>query len=419
MMSLQKWVRWAAVIAVATASVLAGADTVSAHGERAQEPYLRTRTMQFYDVHFSKTDVKVNEEFEVTGSVRLMEDWPDAVSNPDTVFLSVVSPGPVVARVESWLDGQPARQSFRLLKLGRDYAFRVVLKGRTPGNWHLHPSLSIKGSGPLIGPGQWVNITGSQADFVYPLTTSTKVDIPDLQTYGLVYAMSWHAIWFAIAAFWLLFWLVRPLLLPRWIALRKGREDLLISLTDVGVGLAMAVVVLFLTFGGYTYATTAYAYNVPLQSGTMRVEPLPSPPANAEAKVTSAKYDVPGRSMKIVMTVTNHGRDDLTIGELTTANIRFVNAASAPAMANVAADYPKELVARSGLLISDPSPIKPGETREITLEATDAVWETERLVSFLTDVDSKFGALLILYSPTGQRNIAEVGGPIVPYFTSL
>ena len=55
-----------------------------------------------------------------------------------------------------------------------------------------------------------------------------------------------------------------------------------------------------------------------------------------------------------------------------------------------------------------------------------AVWKglSERVVifgfvSFLTDVDSKFGAMLFLYSGNGERNIVELGGPILPVFTKL
>ena len=65
--------------------LVAGVATESAwaHGERSQEPYLRTRTVQYYDVHYDKQTVKINEEFTLIGKFRLMEDWPDAVSLPD------------------------------------------------------------------------------------------------------------------------------------------------------------------------------------------------------------------------------------------------------------------------------------------------------------------------------------------------
>jgi methane/ammonia monooxygenase subunit B len=53
------------------------------------------------------------------------------------------------------------------------------------------------------------------------------------------------------------------------------------------------------------------------------------------------------------------------------------------------------------------------------LEASDVLWELERLVSFLTDVDSKFGGLLFFSAPNGQRQISEIGGPILPTFIQL
>ncbi|NYG45258.1 methane/ammonia monooxygenase subunit B [Bradyrhizobium sp. IAR9] len=380
---------------------------------------MRTRTVQFYDVQFSKTDVKVNERFELTGKFRLMEDWPDAVTPPDIVFVSSVSPGPTIARVETYLNGEPARQSFAKLELGRDYDFRMVLEGRTPGSSHIHPSISIKGSGPLVGPGQRINISGDAHSFAFPIKTMTGLQIDDLQTFGLTNAIGWHVAWLAVAAAWLLFWLVRPLFLPRWLVLQKGREDLLVSLRDTGVGIIVAAIVLVMVFGGYVRANQEYPYNVPLQSGLNKVAPRPASPADAEVKVISATYEVPGRSMRLAIRITNKGSEPLSIGELTTANIRFLNQGLPAAVANVDPTYPRDLVARTGLELSSDTPINPGETREVLVEATDAVWELERLVSFLTDVDSKFGGLLLLYTPKGKRVIAEMGGPIVPVFTEL
>ncbi|WP_179733315.1 bacterial ammonia monooxygenase, subunit AmoB [Bradyrhizobium sp. IAR9] len=413
---LAKFIKLAAGWVVA---FTAGVSSAAAHGERAQEPYLRTRTVQFYDVQFSKTDVKVNERFELTGKFRLMEDWPDAVTPPDIVFVSSVSPGPTIARVETYLNGEPARQSFAKLELGRDYDFRMVLEGRTPGSSHIHPSISIKGSGPLVGPGQRINISGDAHSFAFPIKTMTGLQIDDLQTFGLTNAIGWHVAWLAVAAAWLLFWLVRPLFLPRWLVLQKGREDLLVSLRDTGVGIIVAAIVLVMVFGGYVRANQEYPYNVPLQSGLNKVAPRPASPADAEVKVISATYEVPGRSMRLAIRITNKGSEPLSIGELTTANIRFLNQGLPAAVANVDPTYPRDLVARTGLELSSDTPINPGETREVLVEATDAVWELERLVSFLTDVDSKFGGLLLLYTPKGKRVIAEMGGPIVPVFTEL
>jgi methane/ammonia monooxygenase subunit B len=47
------------------------------------------------------------------------------------------------------------------------------------------------------------------------------------------------------------------------------------------------------------------------------------------------------------------------------------------------------------------------------------MWEVERLVSFLTDVDSKFGGLLFFVDKSGNRMMTEIGCPILPTFTAL
>ena len=401
--------------------VLAGVATESAwaHGERSQEPYLRTRTVQYYDVHYDKKTVKVNEEFTLIGKFRLMEDWPDAVSLPDTVFLSAYAPGPMITRVESYLNGMPARQSFSKLELGRDYEFKLVMKGRIPGRHHIHPLLSVKGSGPLVGPGQWIEVTGTKGDFVQKVTTMNGAEIENLEYYGISRALKWYGVWLALAAFWLLFWLVRPLLLPRWIALNKGREDVLITNRDITVGVILGVVVVALSFGGYIYAKHEYPYVVPLQAGTNKVDPLPKSKGDVEVKVLKANYDVPGRAMHVVARMTNHGSEPVTILEFATANLRFVNQQAPGADKAVSADYPRDLVARGGLGLSDQKPLMPGETRDIKMEASDALWEVERLVSFLTDVDSKFGGLLFFVDKSGNRSLSEIGGPILPTFTAL
>ncbi len=391
----------------------------AAHGERAQEPYLRTRTVQFYDVAYDKTKVAVNEQLTVTGRFRLMEDWPDAVTRPEVVFLSTYSPGPAVTRVASYLNGVPARQSFGKLELGRDYDFKIILKGRVPGRYHIHPMLSVKGSGPLAGAGEWIEITGNKADFLEPVTTMTGEKVENLEFYGLHRALGWYGVWIALAAFWLLFWLSRPLLIPRWIALQKGREDLLVSGRDLAVGIALGVTVVGIVFGGYAYSKKAYPYVVPLQAGTNKVEPLPRGKSDIEAKVLKASYDVPGRSMRITAQLTNHGTAPLSVLEFTTANVRFINA-QAPGAAHMAAvSSSKVLVAPGGLGLSDATPLQPGETREVRIDATDALWELERLVSFLTDVDSKFGGLLFFVDANGERQVTEIGGPILPVFTQI
>ncbi|HTT39324.1 MAG TPA: bacterial ammonia monooxygenase, subunit AmoB [Burkholderiales bacterium] len=388
----------------------------SAHGERAQEPYLRTRTAHWYDVKWSTDKLAVNDTITVTGKFRLFHDWPDAVKPPDTVFVSNATPGPVFARVDSYLNGVPARQSFRDLQIGRDYEYKMVLQGRVPGRYHVHPMIAVKGSGPLVGPGKWIEVTGNQADFTYPLKAISGENIDNLETWGLSTAVKWHLILLAIAAAWILWWIRRPLLIPRYIALKKEREDLLTTNVDLAVAIGLLVVVVALSFGGYAWARSKYPRTVPLQAGTMYTAPLPAQPKVVDIRFKEARYDVPGRSMRMTFEVTNVSDKPLRLGEFATASIRFINQNLPAARANVAGDYPHDVVARTGLMIVDDTEIKPGETRTLKVDATDAAWEIERLTSFLTDVDSKFGGLLFFFDPQGNRYIAEVGGPILPVF---
>jgi methane/ammonia monooxygenase subunit B len=408
--------RTALCVVLALIALTTTAFEALAHGERAQEPYLRTRTAHWYDVKWSTDKLAVNDEITITGKFRLFGDWPDAVNEPEVVFVSNGTPGPVLVRVASYLNDVPARQSFRDLEIGRDYEYKMVMKARVPGHHHVHPMIQIKGSGPLVGPGKWIDITGQWADFTYPVTTLDGRRIDNLENWGVSGVVYWHLILVAIAAVWLLWWIRRPLLIPRFSALQKNREDLLITPTDLKVGAGLIAVVLVVVASGYTWATSTYPRTVPLQTGTMYTPPLPQERLPVEVKFERAVYDVPGRSMRVTMTVRNTGDKPLELGEFTSANLRFVNQACQAAVASVDPAYPADLVARAGLVLSDNEPLSPGETRTLSFEATDVAWELERLTSFLTDVDSKVGGLLFFFDSDGTRHIAEVGGPILPVF---
>jgi methane/ammonia monooxygenase subunit B len=123
--------------------------------------------------------------------------------------------------------------------------------------------------------------------------------------------------------------------------------------------------------------------------------------------------------MRITVEVTNNGQTPVQIGEFTTAGLRFVNHSVPAAMAGVDPTYPKDLVPPGGLKISDDTPIAPGETRTVTLDATDAAWEIERLTALLSDPDNRVGGLIFFFDSDGKRAIDNVFGPIVPNFTHL
>jgi methane/ammonia monooxygenase subunit B len=73
----------------------------------------------------------------------------------------------------------------------------------------------------------------------------------------------------------------------------------------------------------------------------------------------------------------------------------------------------------TGLSLANTTPIEPGETREVKMEAKDALWEVQRLMALMGDPESRFGGLLMTWSVTGDRNINSIHGPVIPVFTKL
>jgi len=65
-----------------------------AHGERAQEGFLRLKTAAWQDVQFSTDKVKQGEKVVITGKVKLLEVWPGTLDPPETGYLNVSASGP-------------------------------------------------------------------------------------------------------------------------------------------------------------------------------------------------------------------------------------------------------------------------------------------------------------------------------------
>ena len=71
-------------LVIAVAAVALSAPVVMAHGERAQELFLRMRSFLFYDVQWSTDRVRVGEEVTGTGKFHVFEDWPESLAKPRT-----------------------------------------------------------------------------------------------------------------------------------------------------------------------------------------------------------------------------------------------------------------------------------------------------------------------------------------------
>ena len=385
--------------------------TASAHGEKSQAAFMRMRTIHWFDLNWSKEEVPVNDTMTISGKFFVFTGWPETVDKPEISFLNIGIPGPVFIRAGSWIGGQLVPRSVSL-ELGETYEFKVLLKARRPGDWHVHTMLNVKGGGPIIGPGKWVTVTGSMSTFVNPITTLTGETV-DLENYNLGNTYFWHGLWYGIGILWVAYWARKPMFVPRLIAVDAGKADTLITATDRKVALGFAVGVIGIVAMSMASTNEKFPITTPLQAGLLRgIKSIDMPVPTVAVKIEDATYRVPGRAMQMTMTITNNGDSAVRLGEFNTAGVRFMDA-------NVAQDesgYPDDLLAEEGLTVSDNSPIAPGQSRTIQVTASDAAWEVYRLADLIYDPDSRFAGLLFFYDQSGNRQMVTIDAPLIPSF---
>ncbi len=383
-----------------------------AHGEKNLEPYVRMRTIQWYDVQWSKQKFNVNDEVSVTGKFHVAEDWPISVPKPDAAFLNISTPGPVMVRTERYLNGKPYMNSVAL-QPGGDYDFKVVLKGRLPGRYHIHPFFNLLDAGQVMGPGVWLDIGGDEADFTNNIQTINGQAI-NMETYGLANGIFWHSFWALIGTAWLLWWVRRPLFIVRYRMLHAGLEEELVTPLDRNIGKAILVGVPLLVFVFYTMTVNEYPKAIPLQASLDQILPL-SAKVNAgvvEVDTVRAEYRVAERSMKLSLKIKNGSDKAIQIGEFATGGVHFLNK-----VAPVSQQHDAEsVVAAEGLSLDNPAPIQPGEERAVLMTAGDALWESEKLDGLIKDADSRIGGLIFFYDTEGERYVSSVTAAVIPKF---
>ncbi|POZ52443.1 bacterial ammonia monooxygenase, subunit AmoB [Methylovulum psychrotolerans] len=399
-----------ALLATVTASMFY-TPTAAAHGEKSQAAFMRMRTIHWFDLNWSKEEVPVNDTMTISGKFFVFSGWPETVDKPEISFLNIGIPGPVFIRAGSWIGGQLVPRSVSL-ELGETYDFKVLLKARRPGDWHVHTMLNVKGGGPIIGPGKWVTVTGSMKDFKNPITTLTGETI-DLETYNLDNTYFWHAFWYALGLAWMGYWMKKPMFVPRSIAVESGKADSLISSTDRKVAMGFAAGTIAIVAMSMSTTNEKFPVTTPLQAGLLRgIKSIEMPVTSVAVKVEDATYRVPGRAMQMTLTITNNGDSAVRLGEFNTAGVRFLDS-------NVAQDetgYPDDLLAEEGLTVSDNSPLAPGQSRTVQVTASDAAWEVYRLADLIYDPDSRFAGLLFFYDEAGKRQLITIDAPLIPTF---
>ncbi len=410
-------VKLAALGAAAVVATVGAAAPAFAHGEKSQQAFLRMRTLNWYDVAWSKTSVAVNEEMVLSGKVHVFSAWPQAVANPRVSFLNAGEPGPVLVRTAQFIGEQFAPRSFSLVP-GNDYAFSVNLRGRRAGRWHVHAQINVEGGGPIIGPGQWIEIKGDMKDFTDPVTLLDGTTI-DLEHYGISRVYAWHLPWLVVGAAWILFWFVRKGIIASYLRVAEGRDDAVTD-EDRRIGAIVLALTILATIFGYAYTNSQFPRTIPLQAGLQKpLTPITTAGTAGVGKeqvtvdLSGGVYKVPGRELTINVKVKNTTAHPLRLGEYTAAGLRFLN----PDVFTTKPEFPDYLLADRGLS-TDPTPIAPGETKDIVVKVQDARWDIERLSDLAYDTDSQIGGLLFFFTPDGQRYAAEIGGPVIPKFVA-
>lgn len=403
------------LLALIALTVLSGLpmSSAQAHGEKALEPFIRMRTIQWYDVQWSTQKFNVNDEVSVSGKFHVAEDWPISVPKPEATFLNISTPGPVLIRTERYLNGKPWTNSVAL-QPGGDYEFKVVLKGRLPGRYHIHPFFNLKDAGQVMGPGVWLEIGGEPGDFSNTIKTING-EMIDMESFGFANGVFWHLFWGALAAAWLLWWVRRPLFISRYRMLDAGLEHELITPQDKWIAKLVLVGVPVLVLVLNTVTANRYPDAIPLQAGLDQILPLPAQVNAGTVNVDTlkAEYNIAQRSMVFQVKVDNRSQGAVRIGEFSSSNVHFLNAD----VADVGYIPGKDDVSNNGLSLDNASPIAPGEQRAVTIEVRDAAWESEKLDGLIRDADSRVGGLLFLYDDVmGKRYISSISAAVIPKF---
>ena len=382
-----------------------------AHGEAADEPFLKDLTVAFYDVNISPTSIKVGEPVTITGRLTILDTWPYTLDPPATAYITPVVPGPVFALTDRVINGDPAFGSIFVEK-GGTYAFKMTMLGRDPGNWHVHPGIAIQGTGTLIGPGEWVTVAPSDKPFALPITLLSGKTV-DLERMGGRFVWWWSFAGFLIGLVWMVYWTVPKRTVTRLavtaqlpvnddapdIGLITPRDHFWM---DILAGLTIVMLVV-----GWVRMAGKYPVRLPQQTDRFMPTSLTPTTHLAEVRPLGAIFDAHTDTLTINAEIKNTGGSPLSVNSYVMAMASFVNGDKGAMAKAGPADYV------SPLSVEPDGPIAAGETRKITLTMKAEVFQEERLIP-LHDPQQLIAGLLRVSDSTGKDDIVTVKSVLVP-----
>jgi methane/ammonia monooxygenase subunit B len=382
-----------------------------AHGEAGDEPFLKDLTTAFYDVKISPTEIQVGQPVTITGRVRILETWPYTLDPPTKAYITPVVPGPVFALQDRTVNGQTAPGSFFVEK-GGIYEFKMVVLGRNPGRWHVHPGIAVEGTGTLIGPGEWVTVQPSATGFTFPVTLLNGQTI-NLNHYEGGFVWWWSFAGFLIGVVWMLYWTlskrtVTNLAVTLQLPVNDDGPDIgLITPRDhvwmnvlAGITIAMLVI-------GWTYMAMNYPVRLPQQTDWFSPKAISPGEKMAEVEPGGATYDDGTDTLVMKVNVKNTNPSPITVKQYIMAMTTFVNGGAE----EQAAAGPHDYVGR--LEVEPNTPIAPGETKELTLKISNPVLTDERLIP-LRDPQQFIAGLIRFANGDGKQEMVTVRESVIP-----
>lgn len=401
------WVKRVFVALFATGALIAlTAGGAAAHGEISQEPFLRGDTIAFTDVTFSTDRIDQGQALTITGKFKILDTWPRQLKPPDTAYLSITVPGPVFVVTERKIGGEPTPMSFYTEK-GKVYDFSITVVGRTPGKYHVHPVVYVEGSGPLLGPGQWVTVSPAPGGFHMPVKLLDGTVIPDLQTYRQGFIIGFTVLTFLLGLAWMIYWTVPKPTVTRLAVTNVipsadwGSDFGLITRRDVrNVGI-IALLAVALLVGGWIYMQTNYPNIIPLQVHRIQAQPLSLPALPVTIRATEAVYDPVSKQLTVTVQATNSGQQPVTIDRMLIGNREFL---SSPGGSMHPWQAP---LSASGNLT-----LQPGESRSLTFTVQGGFLEAERLVPVKQTPYMALTSTFVVRDPSGATNYLTTQGPL-------
>ncbi len=399
------------IIALALFACMFAVPKAFAHGEAGDEPFLKDLTTAFYDVKISPTEIQVGQPVTVTGKVRILETWPYTLDPPGKAYIAPVVPGPVFALQDRTVNGQSAPGSFFVEK-GGIYDFKMVMLGREPGKWHVHPGIAVEGTGTLIGPGEWVTVQPSATGFVFPVTLLSGRTI-NLNSYEGGFVWWWSFAGFLIGVAWMLYWTlskrtVTNLAVTMQLPVNDDAPDIgLITPKDhvwmnvlAGITIAMLVI-------GWTFMAMRFPVRLPQQTDWFSPKFISSGDKMAEVEPEGATFDDGTDTLIMKVSIKNTGPSPISVKRYIMAMTTFVNGTPDERAAAGPHDYVGQLE------VEPNTPVAPGETKEVTLKITNPVLTDERLIP-LRDPQQFIAGLLQFDNAEGKQELVTIRESVIP-----